>query len=103
MSENLVVIATFTSGPEAEVAKERLVSLGIAAKIQHDNAGGMYPNLDVTGGIMLVVNPEDESKARETLADLQTPDNSPPWRCPACGEEVAGNFSVCWNCNQERG
>ena len=20
------------------------------------------------------------------------------WRCPACGEEIAGQFSDCWNC-----
>lgn len=25
-----------------------------------------------------------------------------PWPCPACGEEVPGNFALCWNCGQTR-
>jgi hypothetical protein len=27
----------------------------------------------------------------------------PPWKCPACGKSVPGDFEVCWNCgaNQE--
>ncbi len=103
MSNESVVIATYTNGPEAEAARARLVALGIAAEIQRDDVGGMYPQLDLTEGIRLVVNAEDEARARETLADLQTPDPSPPWICPACGEQVDGNFSVCWNCKQERG
>ena len=25
------------------------------------------------------------------------------WTCPNCGEEVEGNFDICWNCGAERG
>jgi hypothetical protein len=24
------------------------------------------------------------------------------WRCPACEEQVPGNFGVCWNCGADR-
>jgi predicted amidophosphoribosyltransferase len=27
---------------------------------------------------------------------------SPPWRCPACGEEVPGTFELCWKCQTPR-
>jgi predicted amidophosphoribosyltransferase len=27
---------------------------------------------------------------------------SPPWTCPDCGEEVPGNFEVCWKCQTPR-
>ncbi len=103
MSNETVTVATYTSRPEAEAIRERLESLGISCEVQADNVGGMHPHLDVTAGIRLVVNLEDEARARETLADLQAPDPSPPWICPSCGEEVDGNFTVCWNCKRERG
>ncbi len=102
MSNETVTVATYTNKPEAEAARERLENLGIPCEVKTDNVGGMYPQLDVTEGIRLMVNAEDETRARQTLADLQAPDSSPPWICPSCGEEVDGNFTVCWNCKQER-
>ena len=28
-------------------------------------------------------------------------DSSVPWHC-SCGEEIDGQFTACWSCNQER-
>ena len=26
----------------------------------------------------------------------------PAWRCPRCGEDVDGEFDLCWNCGESR-
>ncbi len=103
MATDTVVVATFTNQPEAEAMRERLASLGITAEIRRDNVGGMYPQLDIQEGIDLVVASETADAARQAIADLQTETAGPPWTCPACGEEVGGNFTACWNCGRERG
>ncbi|MFH2053762.1 MAG: DUF2007 domain-containing protein [bacterium] len=102
MRDGLVAVATYLNELDAAVARNRLDSLGVAAVVQADNCGGMRPHLDLTLGVKLLVDAADREKALEILADLETDDPSPPWLCPACGEEVEGNFSACWNCGQER-
>jgi hypothetical protein len=42
---NLVVVHSFGSSPEAEMAKGALEAAGIDAMIQADSAGGMRPHL----------------------------------------------------------
>ena len=42
------------------------------------------------------------AKERET-SNPETPVTTlPQWRCPACGEEVAGTMNACWKCETER-
>ncbi|MBU2500190.1 DUF2007 domain-containing protein [bacterium] len=102
MRDGLVAVATYLNELDAAVARNRLDSLGVAAVVQADNCGGMRPHLDLIRGVKLLVHTDDREKALEILADLEADDSSPPWLCPACGEEVEGNFSACWNCGQER-
>jgi len=58
---DVVLIATYTKRPEAEVAKSVLEGSGIRAYIQGDDAGGMYPFM--TEGIRLFVQNKDKEKA----------------------------------------
>ena len=61
----LVVVATFRSLANAEVAKGVLTAVGVDAVIRSDNAGGMYPALDAAE---LLVRTDDAAKAKMTLA-----------------------------------
>lgn len=65
MSE-FVTIARFTEPLEAEMARLRLESAGIATFLSGENAGIMEPGL---GPLQLQVNAEDEDDARAILAD----------------------------------
>jgi hypothetical protein len=69
MSEGeLVVVHTFGSRPEADLAKSALDAAGIDAIIQADTAGGMRPHLAFAGGgFQVVVRAEDAAAARDIL------------------------------------
>jgi hypothetical protein len=61
---DLVVVSTFSSTAEAEVAKGVLHAVGIHAMVRSDNAGGMYPALDSAD---LLVRSDDLERANEVL------------------------------------
>jgi hypothetical protein len=61
---DLVVVSTFRSTPDAEIAKGILDEAGIDAMIRSDNAGGMYPAMS---GAELLVRTEDVQRANEAL------------------------------------
>ena len=61
---DLVVVTTFRSTMEAQVAKGRLDGAGIESMIRTDNAGGMYPAI---GRVELLVRSEDVEKANDAL------------------------------------
>jgi len=63
-SSNLIVVSTFRSAADAQLAKGILDEDGIASMIRADNAGGMYPAI---GGADLLVRSEDLEKAHDAL------------------------------------
>ena len=64
----LIVVHTFASQPQAEIAKSALESAGIDAMIKADTAGGMRPHLAWSGGgFQVLVREEDVVEAREVL------------------------------------
>jgi hypothetical protein len=64
----LVVVKTFGSRPEADIAKGALASAGIDAMIQADTAGGMREHLAWSGtGFRLLVREDDARAALEVL------------------------------------
>ena len=87
----LVVVQSYGSRPEADLAKGALEDAGIQAMVQADTAGGMREHLAWSGaGFKILVREEDATAAREVLtppiegdldADFQ-PDRDPlpPWR-----------------------
>ena len=60
----LVVLSTFGSVTDAEIAQGILDEMQIESSIRSDNAGGMYPALDSAD---LLVRADDAERARETL------------------------------------
>jgi hypothetical protein len=72
---NLVMVQTFGSRPEADLAWGLLESEGIDAMIQSDTAGGMREHLSWSGaGFRILVREEDAATAREILSP---PDGAP--------------------------
>jgi len=68
----IVVVKTFGSRPDAEIAKGALESAGIDAMILADTAGGMREHLAWFGiGFRLLVREDDATEALEVL----TPDS----------------------------
>ena len=64
----LVVVKTFGSRPEVDVAKSALASAGIDAIIEADTAGRMREHLAWSGiGFRLLVRADDAEAARDFL------------------------------------
>ena len=63
-ASELVVVSTFPSVADAEIAKGILDAEEIESLIRSDNAGGMYPALDAA---TLLVRSEDLTAAMEAL------------------------------------
>jgi len=63
-SPDLIVVSTFHSALDAQLAKGVLDEEGIDSMIRTDNAGGMYPTIS---GAELLVRPEDAEKAHAAL------------------------------------
>jgi hypothetical protein len=64
---DLVVVHTFNSRPEAEMAKSALDAAGIEAMVMADDAAGIQPGLWEGRGVAIVVNRENEQAARDIL------------------------------------
>jgi len=69
---DLVVVATFKSRPEAEMAKSALDAAGIESMLQADDAGGLQPGLWEGRGIAVVVRSDDAQTARDILENPAT-------------------------------
>jgi hypothetical protein len=53
--EDAVVVSTFPNRETAEAAVSLLQSEGVEAAVHSDDAGGELPNLDVGGGVRVLV------------------------------------------------
>jgi len=63
-SSDLVIVSTFRSTADAQIAKGILDEVGIESMIRADNAGGMYPAIS---GAELIVRAGDVHQASEVL------------------------------------
>jgi len=72
MSESEVVaIKIFSNETDAAMAQQVLQESGVRAFIFKDDAGGMEPHLQRTGGVRLVVSREEAEHAFEILQALE--------------------------------
>ena len=69
MKREQVVVGKFDNALEAEIAKGHFAAAGIDASILKDDGGGMFPSLQQTGGVQLVVAKTHEEKARAILQE----------------------------------
>jgi hypothetical protein len=106
MSESsIIAVAMFQSYQEASIAQAALAAEGIDSEI----AGGVIADTlayfgSATGGVRLLVSEQDAARASEVL-DSRTQGRlspAPAWQCPDCGEEVEGDFDLCWSCGRAR-
>jgi hypothetical protein len=68
MEDELVVVHTFGTRQEADVAISALDAAGIEAMVQADTGGEMYRTIAWAGaGFQLLVRREDADQAREIL------------------------------------
>ncbi len=69
--DDLVVVRTYAGEMEASIAASRLGSEGIEAHIHKDDVGGAYPPLQMSGGVRLLVKPDDLKAAAEILSKAE--------------------------------
>jgi inosine/xanthosine triphosphate pyrophosphatase family protein len=69
--DDAIVLETFASRIEAEMAAGLLESEGVEAMVLADDAGGAYPMLQFIRGVRLMVYREDEARAREILQAME--------------------------------
>lgn len=70
MSDEPVVIQVFSNEADAGMAEEILKEAGVRALILKDDAGGMEPHLQLTGGVRLLVASGDADRAREIIENM---------------------------------
>lgn len=71
MSEEVVAIKIFSNETDATMAQQVLQESGVRAFVFKDDAGGMEPHLQRTGGVRLVVKRADAERASEILQTLE--------------------------------
>jgi hypothetical protein len=67
MKRDLVVLGIFSNDIDAEMAKGHVESAGIDAIVLKDDVGGMFPTLQETEGVKLMVSRSDAEKAKRIL------------------------------------
>ncbi|MEM7412186.1 MAG: DUF2007 domain-containing protein [Myxococcota bacterium] len=87
MSERDVRIAEFSSRAEAEIARARLESWGIEARVSTDDVGGAYPQLQADG-VYLSVSGDDAERASEILSQPEEAPEDAPGDTSAAQERV---------------
>lgn len=67
MSNELVVVRSFSSQIEADLAVSELEDAGISACVLNTPAGASYPSLELTLGVDVAVHAVDFESARSIL------------------------------------
>lgn len=76
MSGAPVEVAFVDSRSEADLIVGLLRSNGLRAGVSADDAGGTNPELQISGGVRVLVDPADEADARQLLAEVQAESES---------------------------
>jgi hypothetical protein len=68
---DLVPVKSYSSEIDASMGSSLLGSVGIVSYIKKDDGGGYYPQLQMSTGVQLLVNPEDMAAAMEVLEEAE--------------------------------
>jgi predicted amidophosphoribosyltransferase len=91
-----------------------LEAQGIPAVVMGEVLSAINPALGMVPGSLptLCVRRGDVEQARAVLAEAlargrpaakgEPVATEEAWTCPHCGEQIEGQFDVCWNCQAER-
>ena len=72
MSDEISVIKVYDDEMEASMAQQVLENAGIKVTLLKDDGGGLMPSLQMTEGVTLVVNKDDEARAMELVQDFES-------------------------------
>jgi hypothetical protein len=64
---DLVLVHTFGTRQEADLALSALRAAGIDAMARSDDSGGLRPHMAFVNGVEVLVRSDDEAAAREVL------------------------------------
>jgi Putative prokaryotic signal transducing protein len=67
MSDEVFVLRIFNNEVDAGMAQELLQDGGVRSEMLKDDAGGMEPHLQLSGGVRLIVNRADAEHAHQIL------------------------------------
>ncbi|MFC2084365.1 putative signal transducing protein [Bacteroidota bacterium] len=118
-NDNIIILKTYMSEVDAQLAVEYLKSNNIEAFISKDDAGSMYIMLQQASGVRVMIHESEAKKALKILKGMEKEEEKEAgenngvsiydskagdklWRCPKCGEESEIQFVICWNCGSER-
>ena len=86
--------------------KSALDAAGIESFVQDSASRDLLPGLQspVAAAVLCISNDEEYDRAIALLRSIPPAPVVVPsdWRCPDCGEELAGSFGSCWNCGALR-
>jgi len=91
---------------EAQLLLDLLERHRIDAVVLGDYLAGAAGQLpaDICPTLWLI-DERDRARAEALLTHFLNPSpaaGATPWDCPACGEQVEGDFELCWNCGRVR-
>ena len=75
----------------------------IASTVRNDKLYSVAGELPVTECLpeVWVSHNADAERAEQIVHDLNfNEEELPDWKCTACSEDNAGNFTICWNCQK---
>lgn len=85
--------------------KDLLEEKGMPVIIKNEHLSGGVGELPPTEvwPELWVVNNEDKSPAKRVVDHFLESIKSNPrdWKCSACGEQIEGQFHICWSCGRE--
>ena len=94
-----------TDAQDAHLAKALLEDAGIAARVVGEMLLGVVGELPMGPNTAprVWVAASDAERARALVAEWEkrTP-KGVAWSCANCGENVGGQFDLCWNCESPR-
>ncbi len=90
---------------EAQLLMDFLAGYHIETVLLGDYLTGAAGELPANSfPVIWVVEDEDLPRARELLAHFHSTREADPasWECGSCGEQIEGEFDLCWNCGKAR-
>jgi hypothetical protein len=94
-------------GMEADLLRSLLIDRGIGARVLGEILGAALGELPPSTETLpaVWVNEAQSQQAMKVLHEFlgtRSEEGGDPWTCTNCGEDVEGQFAICWNCQTPR-
>ncbi len=91
-----------------EIVRGLLAEAGIEAQVFNERTASVLGDVPFFSAMpeLWVTREEDRPRALEIVERFESGEArdelpSEPWTCPACGENIEGQFTSCWQCESE--